>query len=119
MNRYWLDGTSGDQTTGSAFCVLSTPLTNSREDQLRAGRVYQRAHLWAAHRGLAMQPLNQMAERQDREETRGLAPEFTAVLRDLMGVPDRRAQMLFRIGYPRDTALASPRRPLEWVLKGG
>jgi hypothetical protein len=115
-NGYWLDGTRGDQTTGSAFCILSSPALNGRDDQLRVGRVYQRIHLWAVSQGLATQPLNQMAELQDREETQGRAPRFATVLNTLMGAADRRAQMLFRIGYPWDVALKSPRRPVEWVL---
>jgi len=115
-NSYWLAGTSGDQTTASAFCILSSSATNGREEQLQVGRVYQRLHLWAVSQGLAVQPLNQMAELQDREETKGLPPKFAKLLSDLMGGSDRRAQMLFRIGYPWDDALKSPRRPIDWVL---
>jgi hypothetical protein len=115
-NAYWLSSTQGDQTTGSAFAILSTPDTNLRADQIGVGRVYQRMHLWAVGEGLALQPLNQMAERQDREQVLGLAPDFTTVLDRLIGTPGRRAQMLFRVGYPWDPAPASPRRPLSWVL---
>jgi hypothetical protein len=114
-NDYWLASTRGPQTTASAFCVLSSPASNARADQLRVGRVYQRLHLWAVGQGLAMQPLNQMAELQDREQTQGLAPKFTTVLNTLLATPDTRAQMLFRIGYAVDEALKSPRRPVDWV----
>lgn len=114
-NEYWLDATRGRQTTGSAFVILSSSRDSSRADQLRVGRIYQRLHLWATAQGLAMQPLNQLAERQDREESKALEPRFTRMLAELVG-EDRRAQMLFRIGYPWDEAFASPRRPLEWVL---
>jgi len=72
--------------------------------------------LWAVNEGLSLQPLNQMAERQDREQVLGLPPQSTTVLNSLIGVPGRRAQMLFRVGYPWDAAPASPRRPLPWVL---
>jgi hypothetical protein len=116
-DQYWLEGTEGRQTTGSAYVILSSDGANTRADQLRVGRLYQRLHLWATGQGLAMQPLNQLAERQDREETAALAPRFAPVLDELMGDRGRRAQMLFRIGYPWDDALASPRRPLEWVLR--
>lgn len=114
-DEYWLDGTRKRQTTGSAFVVLASSAANERVDQLRVGRVYQRMHLWATSQGLGMQPLNQLAERQDREQTQGLEPRFGRVLEDLIG-RERRAQMLFRIGYPWDEAFASPRRPLEWVM---
>lgn len=112
---YWLEATRGRQTTGSAFVVLSSSSANTREEQLRVGRVYQRLHLWATHEGLAMQPLNQLAERQDREETEGLERRAGRVLEAIV-TPARRAQMLFRVGYAWDPALPSPRRPLEWVL---
>jgi hypothetical protein len=115
-NSYWLAATQGDQTTGSAFGILSSSIQSTRADQLRVGQVYQAMHLWAVGQGLAMQPLNQMAERQDREETQGLPLQSTALLEQLMGSADRRAQMLFRIGYPWDDANPSPRRPIEWVL---
>ena len=114
-NSYWLASTKGAQTVASAFGILSSPASNAREDQLSAGRVYQRMHLWAVSQGLAVQPLNQMAERQDREEALGLTPQFTTLLGELIGAPDRRAQMLFRIGYPGEPANPSPRRPIEWV----
>lgn len=112
---YWLSGTVDRQTTGSAFVILSSSRASTREEQLRVGRVYQRMHLWATGQGLAMQPLNQLAERQDREEVTGVGSRFTTVLTSFVG-EDRRAQMLFRVGYPWDRAFASPRRPLEWVL---
>ena len=72
-------------------------------------------HLAATLEGLAMQPLNQLAERQDREEERGLPARFGGYLESVVG-RGRRAQMIFRIGYAWDDAAKSPRRPLEWVL---
>jgi hypothetical protein len=118
-DRYWLDGTRERQTSGSAFAIISSSGGNTRADQLRAGRVYQRLQLWATAQGLAMQPLNQLAERQDREQALGLEPRFTRVLRELMAADDARAQMLFRIGFPTAGALASPRRPLAWAQRRG
>lgn len=112
---YWLDSTRTSHTTGSAFVVLSTPAPSTREAELRAGRIYQRMHLAATLEGLAMQPLNQLAERQDREEERGLPARFGGYLESVVG-RGRRAQMIFRIGYAWDDAAKSPRRPLEWVL---
>ena len=111
---YWLSLTEGDQTTASAFVILSTADRYERAEQLVVGRVFQRLHLWAVSVGLAIQPLNQLAERQDREDALGLDPHFTSVLNELLG-PDRGAQMLFRIGYAWDHAYASPRRPIDWV----
>lgn len=114
-NAYWIDATKTRGTTGSAFAILSSTAESPRVDQLRVGRVYQRMHLWATSQGLGMQPLNQLAERQDREEAQKLEPRFTRALASFVGA-GRRAQMLFRIGYPWERAFASARRPLEWVL---
>jgi hypothetical protein len=115
-DAYWLASTRGASATGSAMGILSSLASNTRSAQLGVGRVYQRLSLWAQTQGLAVQPLNQLPELQDREETQGLTPTFTRLLEGVMAAPGRRAQMLFRIGVPWDTALASPRRPLEWVL---
>jgi hypothetical protein len=71
--------------------------------------------LWATSRGLVLQPLNQLNERQDREQAGAAAVRFSTVLGDLLGAPAR-AQMSFRIGHPTRVALRSPRRPLDWVL---
>lgn len=114
--EYWLDSTRGDQTTGFGYCILSTPDRGSRTEQLLVGRAYQRLHLWATSQNLALQPLNQMAERQDREETLGLRSDFGDRLAVLSGRTQSTAQMLFRVGVPWDDALKSPRRPVAWVV---
>ena len=115
-NRYWLDATREQHTAGGCFGIISSSAQNSRDEQLQVGRAFQRLQLWASKEGLAIQPLNQLAERQDREQSQGLAPEFTHSLDEWIGDGTRRAQMLFRIGYPVDEAFASPRRPLSWML---
>lgn len=113
---YWLENTRNTQLTGFGFGVLSTTDRNSREQQLRAGRIWQRIHLWLTSQNLAAQPLNQMAERQDREEQLGLAPEYSNLLASLTKQKTSTAQMLFRFGVAWDTALKSPRRPVDWVM---
>lgn len=110
--EFWLAGTKERQSSAAAFAILSTDIREDREQQLRCGREFQRIHLWASANGWALQPLNQLAERQDREETLSLPSVATQVLSELSG-PN--AQMLFRIGVPWDAAPRSPRRPLEWV----
>lgn len=112
---YWIAGTRDRQTTASAFGILSTADRTSPREQLEVGRAYQRIHLFATNEGLAMQPLNQMAERQDREASLGLEPEFNARLSALLK-EESRAQMLFRIGYAWEPAKRSPRRPVAWVV---
>ena len=63
-----------------------------------------------------MQPLNQIVERAEREQTAGLEPEFTRAIAALL--PDTGWQMVmpFRIGYPTQEAFLSPRRRAEEVV---
>lgn len=110
---YWLDSTKGRQTTAGAFVVLSSADILDRTQQLQVGRVFQRIHLWTTQNGLALQPLNQMAERRDREMELGLPNTFTDALNELSGPG---AQMLFRVGFALDDAPKSARRPVDWVI---
>ncbi len=113
--EYWVALTRDQHTTAGAFALLSTAARDDRAEQLVCGRIYQRMHLWATGVGLAMQPLNQLAERMDREQALGLPPRFTEPLVALAGADG--PQMLFRVGYPWDAAFASPRRPVGWVAE--
>jgi hypothetical protein len=63
-----------------------------------------------------MQPLNQLAEWQDHEQVHGLPATAEPLFAELMGRDDVGAQMVFRLGIPRQAAVRhSPRRPLSWV----
>lgn len=115
--QYWLDGTRGRQATSSAIGILTTAARSDRTQQLSCGRTYQRLHLWATSQGLAMQPLNQLPERQDRESVLDLEPRFSRELAALAGQEASTVQLAFRLGVPWDEALQSPRRPLAWVLR--
>ena len=48
---------------------------------------YQRMHLWATSNGLAMQPMNQMTERADREMSLVIEQTFGNALRELTANP--------------------------------
>jgi hypothetical protein len=76
-------------------------------------------HLWATTQGLAMQPLNQMSERADREAQLGVEPKFGTVLASLVSDPGLQALMPFRVGYPLSDSAVSPRRDLTSVLVAG
>ena len=115
--EYWIQRTDGVHTAAcAAYAALSTPALRSAEQALRVGRVFQRIHLFCAREGVALQPLNQMAERRDRERARGLPGELSAAL-DALVPNGRQAQMLFRMGFAWDDAPPSPRRPVEWVAE--
>jgi hypothetical protein len=75
--------------------------------------------LWTTSKGLAMQPMNQVVERADREQASGLAPVFTEGVVAMIPEAGWHAVMPFRIGYPTVDALENPRRPAEDVVVRG
>ncbi len=113
---YWIGSTRDRQCKAvAAFGLLSSERLDDPAQQLAVGRAYQRLHLQATRLGLGMQPLNQAAERRDREHQQSLTPVFGKKLATFVG-PDRHAQMLFRIGYPQVSVHHSPRRSLQAVV---
>jgi nitroreductase len=118
-DQYWLSGTRDRQLpTAAAFGLLLVTDSTDIGQRLAAGRVYQRLHLWATTQGLAMQPLNQLVERGERERsTTGPGPD-AAALTSLVGDPSWQVVMPFRVGYPTSPAPASPRRAIDDVLIG-
>lgn len=116
-NRYWLDGTKNRYVgTAAAFGIIVVPDSTKMRHRVNGGRLWQRMHLWGTVQGLAMQPLNQLTERADRERSLGVEPRFGKALDELIHSPDWQALMSFRIGYPKEDALLSPRRSLEQVV---
>jgi nitroreductase len=116
-DNFWLIATQDVQVaTASAFGVLTVGNPDDIASRLECGQLWQRMHLWAVTHGLAMQPMNQVPERAAREQLVGLRPQFGNAMQELMAEQDGHILMMFRIGYPKTDALASPRRPLEDVL---
>lgn len=118
-DRYWLAKTRDVHCARvSAFGVLSTSDLQDRAQLLETGRAYQRMHLSATARGLDMQPINQAAERRDRERALGRAPRLGERLARIAG--PGHAQMLFRIGFGTGGVPHSPRRdPADTLLEAG
>ena len=102
--------------TATAFGILVSRDSMDNGQRLLGGRLWQRMHLWGTANGLAMQPLNQPAERADREVQLGVEPRFGNALAELLGDPAWHALMPFRLGYPTEEARLSPRRSVEAVL---
>jgi len=114
---YWLAGTRERQLpSASGFAVLLVRDATDVAQRLAAGRIYQRLHLWATGRGLAMQPLNQVVERAERERATARPGPLSTGLAHLVADPAWHPVMPFRIGYPTVVAPASPRRPVADVL---
>lgn len=97
--------------TAAAFGLISVRDQSNNIQRIRCGQLWQRIDLWATLHELAMQPLNQMCERADRERQWGIDPIFGRALRELTGSDDWQGIMPFRLGYPTRPALPSPRRP--------
>ncbi len=111
----WLDNTRNIQVaTAAAFGTLVVRDKQDNAQRIKAGRIWERMHLWATTQGLAVQPLNQIVERAEWEQSAGLAPEYEKALTALVPGPNQ-ALMPFRIGYPTTEALISPRRPAGQV----
>jgi len=104
--------------TAAAFGILAVFDEINHAQHLQCGQVWQRIHLWGASQGIAMQPLNQICERADREIQLSSEPGFGNAIAELIGDADWKGIMPFRIGYPTNMDLPSPRRGLEKVLKG-
>ncbi len=95
---------------------LAPDETSAQLAWLRSGRLWQRLHLAATGLGVAMHPLNQLAELTDQERHREQPPRFGDVFAGLAGDEDLVPVMPFRTGYATRAATPTPRRPLVDVL---
>ena len=95
--------------------LASAPLTGliavsdryDRKATLAAGRVWQKLHLSAIARGLAMQPLNQPIEMIDRERQSGQINQWAKRIARLTG-DEWQATFSFRAGFPVAPGTAEP-----------
>jgi len=113
----FLQNTADQVQTAGAFGLLAIHNGQDRAQQLRAGRLWERMHLWATKEGLAMQPLNQATERASREVVLGITPHFGDGLHSLVGDAAWQTILTFRIGYSTHEGLRSPRRAVNDVVK--
>lgn len=118
-DRQWLAGTRDVHVaTAPLMGLIAVRDLYDRPTALDAGRLWQRLHLWATHRGLAAQPLNQPCEMVDREAVLGAPPRTAAALASLTGDEAWRPTFIFRMGYAVEAARLSPRRSPNQVLAG-
>jgi hypothetical protein len=113
----FLSNTATQAQTAGAFGLLAVRNGQARKQQLEAGRLWERMHLWVTKEGLAMQPLNAVVERAVREVVLGIAPHFGTALEALVGDPAWQTLMAFRVGYSTHEGLRSPRRGVDEVVK--
>jgi nitroreductase len=119
--RWAVSRRTGD---GYSNLMLSAPLIGfiavrdryAQEQCLQAGRVWQRAHLFATAHGVAARPCNEAVEMVDHERAMGRPASRAALLNEITGDPTWQPTFVFYMGYPKLSAHASPRRPVEAVL---
>lgn len=92
--------------TAAGFVWTSTA-TNSRADQLAAGRAWVRMQQAASLAGVAFHPLSQALQ-----EFSEMAPAYDRAHEMLAHAPGATVQMLARVGYA-DAPPPAPREPLE------
>jgi hypothetical protein len=112
----WLGATRDRHTkTAAAYGIVLVRDAADNQQRLDGGRLLERVHLWSTGNGIALQHMNQLTERADRERELTIRPQFGDALYQLL--PDGwQALSLFRIGYPTHTPNKSPRRALEAVI---
>ena len=115
---------SRSEKNGYAQLMLSAPLigmiaVRDRYDQeqcLRAGRIWQQAHLLATARGLVGRPCNELVEMVDHERALGKPASCLALLNEITGDAAWQPTFVFYMGYATLPAHASPRRPVQAVV---
>jgi nitroreductase len=118
----WAASRSTDN--GYSNLMLSAPLMGfiavrdryAHEQCLQAGRIWQRAHLFATAHGLAARPCNEAVEMVDHERALGRPASRAALLNEITADPTWQPTFVFYMGYPKLLAHASPRRPVQAVL---
>jgi hypothetical protein len=119
-DTFWVNQTRTVHTkTAAAYGVLLVSDPRDPAQQLAGGRLLQRIHLAVTARGLALQHMNQITERIDRDLSLGRQPEFgprLAALVEPAAGSGREALVAFRLGRPTRSGRLSPRRPASEVI---
>jgi hypothetical protein len=116
-DAFWVNQTRTVQTkTAAAYGILTAAEPYDPATQLVAGRLLQRIHLTATHRGVALQHMNQITERIDRERATRTPATFGPRLAELLP-PGAQPLVAFRVGYPSREARLSPRRAVTAVTR--
>lgn len=95
------------------FGLIAVRDRYDREQSLRVGRIWQRAHLLATARGLAARPANEAVEMVDHEKKLGREPHSATLLAELTGDAAWQPTFAFCMGYAVRPAPESPRRPVR------
>jgi len=116
-HQQWLDVTRDVHLNKfQVFGIIAVRDLRDKAQNLLAGRLWQRLHLWATTKEIAMHPINQSIEMVDREMSLDKPPQTARILADLTGDSSWEPTFSFRTGYPIRKALMSPRRAVEDVI---
>jgi nitroreductase len=115
-SRSGANGYSDLMLTAPLIGIIAVHDRYDREHCLRAGRIWQRAHLLATARGLAGRPCNESVEMIDHEKALGKPALRAGLLGEVLGDATWQPTFVFYMGYPKWTAHASPRRSIDSVI---
>jgi hypothetical protein len=121
-DKYWLAATRDVQIpSAAAFGVVFVPDRLSLYEAVATGSLWQSIHLDLTARGMVAQPLNQPIEMMDRDYLLGQRCHFAEEIRKIVaprgtGEDGDDIAFIFRIGYAKRPAIASPRRALDDVI---
>jgi hypothetical protein len=99
------------------FGIIAVRDRYSLNQCLQAGRLWERAHLLAASRGIAARPINEAVELIDIENAEGRPRVTEPKLAALIGDTNWQPTFMFRMGYAKTSDPASPRRGVAQVLQ--
>ena len=103
--------------TAPMFGLIAVRDRYDQQQSLGTGRIWQRAHLFATARGVAGRPANEAVEMVDHERSTGQEARHAALLAELLGDTAWQPTFMFYMGYAVGPGLASPRRPVEMVMR--
>jgi nitroreductase len=101
--------------TARLFGVVAVRDRYDCEQALRAGRIWQRAHLLATAQSLAARVENSAVERIDHERRQNGEPRCAAQIAELTGDLRWQPTLMFYMGYPTIAAPIAARRPVADV----
>ena len=102
--------------TGRVFGLLAVRDRYDRPDTLRAGRAWQRAHLFATSRGVAARPANGAIELIDHQRYLKQPASSAQTLAQITGDASWEPTFMFYMGYATAPTPATPRRWLDQVV---
>jgi len=116
-DQQWLGATRDIHVkTATVLGVIAVRDLYDLPTTLAAGQAWQRLHLLATSHGVAAQPVNQAAERVDREAELAHPPRMAEALAQVTGDAAWKPTFIFRMGYADRPARHSPRRPVSAVV---